>query len=344
MLSQEFVSGYQRDVTGAASLSTKFAELMTPAAEWSADFGKILYDRLADPQGEISVRNGLTGDYVGWSNAGAVAIAQQLSLDQGPDSLKANMELNFHRLNGVMLGMWQPIVNPEAYGDADFSRSVIPFLQDVLAITGLRHYMERNRVSGSRSQLEYFADENRERRNYFEGIGNEIDAAIVLLEFARHHPDLTVVPAPSQFSKRSNQNGVNRNANFVVATKDGRALGVQVSSFVTPELKARYDADRIVLVDGRVDLGNQRAVRTDPRRSAKSVQVWSCIIAAARARNFQAHGPRISQFREAGMFGGNEGERQLMNMSRIARQLLNGVRPRTREAVQVVGERILEHL
>ncbi len=347
MIAPDYAAVYSRDVRVDVEADDQFAELMAEPRDYSAKFGALLMDRLVQVDNGPSIDPGFVQSYFVWANTRLPLIHRQLASGTSPQHLRGLTEINFHRLNAMMLAMWEPVYRPENFGSQRKYLGTIPTMQDALAICGVQNVIMRYRTASPQADFAYFKPENEGIRSVIEGNGNEFDAAIVLLEFIRRlqkkdtpHRDLTVVPAPMQFSnQRGGDNGRNRNANFIVYSRDGQAVGVQVGSSVSSEDRKRYDSSRIILVDGRIDLGNQRAVRTATRSSSKSIQTWSGIVAAQRVSNFSTYGQRGRQLAATGLR-----EHQYLSLRRSARHVLEGVRPRTDEAVRIVGERILKNL
>ncbi|MFS3127611.1 hypothetical protein ACLM5J_04320 [Nocardioides sp. Bht2] len=190
-------------------------------------------------------------------------------------------EINFHILNHAMLAMWSLAIGvPTDHSRAQEIRDA----QISLALAGTHHAEDRDRRTDHTPDA-YYAEENAAYRRKISGIATELDAAIVLLELCKRHPDLCVLPAPRRFEAFSaavlDEEGrhVNANSDFVVFnTKELLVIGVQVKTSVGANTQA-YSNDHVVLLDGVHDLGNTRAVRLDPRRSDRRIKPWPGLIA-----------------------------------------------------------------
>lgn len=128
----------------------------------------------------------------------------------------------------------------------------------------------------------------------YEGVINEIETAIVLLEVQKRHPGLVVVPAPAQF-EQAIYRGVNYNADFLAINPlADQVVGVQTKNNVSRDDQQEYDQNRIALVDGRIDLGNERLSRTTPGRSNVRMMLWPGLISMHLLKELPTHGPTVS--------------------------------------------------
>ncbi len=341
MLTTELVQAYDRDAHLLVDPVSELDQQMEDARMYSARFGEFLFDRLADPTADLDIADKFWYQYAAWTNRGLVQANSWVNNnpDTSDDKLQASTELNFNRLNAAMLNMWIPLIYPDQFDDQEVRRT-ISISQDKLALWGLNSYIARDKIAGQDNDYKYFSPENAPFRDVLEGIVNEFDTAIVLLEVMRRHPEITVVPAPKQFERKSNShNGKKPNADFVVVSKDGRAIGVQVKSTVRSGNVQAYDPDRIVLVDCKIDLGNEQVRRTKPGKSEQSVQTWAGIVSAQRVQRMKFHGARQSIMSVL-----NVNEQTVVRARLMARDILQTTRSRTDEAVRIVGDRVLTHL
>ncbi len=251
-----------------------------------------------------------------------------------PDvGLRARNEVNFHAMNRHMLGMWEPLTRG-GWSSEERRREHITYAQSSLAVEGLFYYMSRQRIADADGSHAMFTPAYKELYERTTGIIQEVDAAIVLLDVVRRYRNLTVVPAPMQF-ERSRQR--RRNVDFVVVDAEaGRAVGIQVKSKVNPKDFAEADKDRVVFVDGDVDLGNVKAMRTQRGKSDRRVVAWPGIIAARRMSLIKTHGKGRTQV------GGSS--RNIMKLKIEAERLVGDTQVDYRGLSQVIGERILERI
>lgn len=167
------------------------------------------------------------------------------------------------------------------------------------------------------------------RKGFHAGLLSEVDAAVLMFELSKRHKWLTVLPAPAAFESAAGR----ANSDLLLLDLERReALGVQVKSRVHDTAVAKhYLADRVVLIDGSVDLGNTRAVEV-PRRSDPQVVSWPGLIAAHyfASRSDQSqdakHAPNPEWFRR---------------MRGEARRLAAGTSDYRQRALSAVSERIL---
>ncbi len=107
------------------------------------------------------------------------------------------------------------------------------------------------------------------------------------------------MPGPIQFERHASaktEEGTNHNADFIVIDMNKRrSVGIQTKSFFArQETVDKYDPERIVCIDGAMDLANRRAVRTK-HGSTKERQVsWAGMIAADHMRNIHSFGKNES--------------------------------------------------
>ena len=308
-------------------------EDMYPARDWSHRFGQILHDHLNAPNTPIDTAESALEGYAEWVNIDFPKLQERLMIQGESQEIraKAQNELNFHNLNRTMADMWNPVVSGGWKEISTTEReSIINELQDLLALTALHFYARREKAS-----IAYFDQSTALSRASFEGVVNEYDAAVVLLEVVKKRPDLTVVPAPLQFEHGDKS----LNADFVVISQEGKAVGVQVKSSVKNGDVVNYDPKRIVLVDGRIDFGNELARRTNPRQSDREIVTWAGLICMSRvAYSIKPYGPRSKELQQS-LTGTH-----LAGMKMRAKSLLGGVRPNFHEATHVVSERVLRHL
>ena len=178
-----------------------------------------------------------------------------------------------------------------------------------------------------------FQPEYEELNRYLTGMIQEFDAAIILLEFARSQPNLTIVPAPLQF-EHSNRR---RNVDFVVANViDQRAVGVQVKTNARRETVEGADKRRVVFVDGTTDLGNVKAMRIDTTSSRERVRPWPGIIAAKRVEGVPSHGKSLTR---AGVHPSS-----IRYLKEQAREMVGTIRVDYADLASKIGQRILAKL
>ncbi|MEN2740860.1 hypothetical protein ABCS02_23970 [Microbacterium sp. X-17] len=162
------------------------------------------------------------------------------------------------------------------------------------------------------------------------GMLTEFDTAVLLLELAKQHPWLVVLPAPAAFEAAAGR----ANADLVLLDLERReALGVQVKTRIRdPRVVLHYRGDRVVLVDGWTDLGNTRLVEI-ARRSDQRLVSWPGLISAHYL------GSRSNASQDI-LRAGNRG--WLTGMRDEARRLTVGTTDFRRRALSAVRDRILD--
>lgn len=259
---EEFAEAYTRDLSDAVVVSDP---RMQAARRFDQMFGQVLHDTLMgqEPTTEI--------DPIGYTNHRErfAALALELLDSDDEDDLQLFQELTFHLQNTSMIFNW--LSREHRYTNLTCS-------QDALALSALDAYKKRYEAI---KEGTYFTDALEQVRWRVEGYLHEIDAGIVLCEYAKKHGDMTVVPGPSRFQDKAGR----ANADFIVLDfENRRALGVQVKAYIaSADVLAKYDPERIVFIDGSVDLGGSRTMRIDVDRSVKMRAVaWGGEIAARR--------------------------------------------------------------
>jgi len=332
MNSAAFVAAYPFNAPRATMEGQPLPELMRDSRALAQRFGQVLHTYLLHPGKPVSEIPGVVTDYVDWLNTGFIPLLSKLNATDSPEGNHALNELNFHSLNMCMGLMWLPMhegnwtLNPKERCVA------ISHTQDILAIRGLNAYWQREQISGIKQDYAYFSDKNNERRATFEGVLNEFDAAIVLLEVIKRRPDLTVLPAPLQFEKSRHKTAVD----FVVVSIAGQAIGVQMKSLLLSGTKDTYDSDRVVCLDAKIDFGNVLARRTTPGKSHVKQVGWAGIICAQRVKQINTIGEHQHLLKLEKL------DVKTVNRNKfVACQLLKNIRPNMPEIVGRVSDRIL---
>lgn len=293
MQSQEYAQSIPRNVLDEQLLISGDAAYITAAQRWSANFGELLHDRLSNPTAGLSQQRleKTFEDYEGWLEADFRPTVKRAESSDSPEALLARQRLNFHVLNGSMRLMWQALTN-EGWPSKLMHSVSISASQESIALYGLDQYIKREPATKPTANYAYFGAGNSDARASLEGRLQEADAALILLEICKRNPGLTVVPAPLQFEQLQGK----ANANFIVVDcVQNESIGVQVKSRAQAQ---DFDAARIVIVDGSVDLDNVKGTRTDSRKSSIRTVTWAGAICAHYA--FEAlskkrgHSPLLS--------------------------------------------------
>lgn len=213
---------------------------------------------------------------------------------------------NFYTLTGAMMSAWLPVLYDELDVPREDRLHGINVSQARLALEGLgvayslktlsstpdEHYQHPENystdITRQRTPYMMFSANYEPLRSWLVGYGNEVDAAIILLEVMKQRPNLTVVPAPPQFEAGP----ARHNVDFIALdTAEREAVGIQVKSSIYDAGKLeRYDRDKIVFIDGQTDLDNTKAVRRGPYRSETRSVSWPGLISLEHFDRLKTYG------------------------------------------------------
>ena len=289
MDSSEFVQAYRRKPIEAKAPETYGADTFMDARKYADVFALLLHDVLSgnsDDETGVAAQAALA-NYPQFIGHGLRELDTQLYIKGDDESLAKLNEINFHWLNYAMLPMWELLMRGDTVSPEE-RKSAIRFSQDMLAYDGCFQYFYRDKLAGAGGDYHYFGPEMYGIRHTHEGRLHERDAAIALLDIARTDESLIVVPSPGVF-EHSHNKAVNVDF-MVIDTRENRAVGVQVKSRITPENLLQYDNERIVFIDGSVDLGNSRYMRTSFKTSKKREVSWAGILSADHMKGLQTQG------------------------------------------------------
>jgi len=325
MKSVEFLEAYQRDLVPSQVYNETANQQIQAAQLYSYGYGHILHDSLSGQTQGLSERASQLTEYEEQANFSDL----EMSMLANGNDWKYRNEVNFLGLNYHMAGMWQPVIN----GSWNKGGNVTPIRHTLngLALDGLLYYQYRENYLRRRGDEAFQSEASQFVFSRMEGAMQECDATIVLVNWVKSHPNLTVVPAPAQFEHSSGR----ANADLVVVdTVEKRAVGVQVKTKASEHVRRRYDPERIVVVDSE-DLGNVRVLASKNKRGGEAPRPWPGIIAASRVLDIktqqdQNFGPQAIQ--------------TILKRKMVARQILGNLRVDYREVSREIGARILEKL
>jgi hypothetical protein len=313
----------------------EISDLLMPARKWANTFGTILHDYLSD-EALCKPALSMLSEYEFWGATRLPYIAHEVMPLRDNKNLAAANELNFNTLNAGMIDMWKPIFR--GGWEKGEQAAAIKKSQDIVAMDGLELYSQREHYTKTKLS-EYFSFKNLDRRIRFEGMVNEFDTAIVLMDIIKDRPTMTVVPAPAQFEHGAKTT----NADFIVVDTDPdnrRAIGVQVKMAIRAEDQARYDKSRIVLVDARIDLGNHLPKRLERLSSTQTNVAWAGLICASHIQHAKTYGKNIHTAVNMNV----QNRKHIIRIRGQANQMLQNIRPNVHEASRVVGKRVLDSL
>jgi hypothetical protein len=228
-------------------------ETLVAADTWSGFFDEILRSALLDPTSPPDYNAFSRGiiDYAVFYMLQLKPILQKsLNLVRSERSRNLSNRMNFHSLNLAFLRHWQQVMMMGT-NEIKIPDNLHRQAQILLAGEAVQYMRLRDTIPPKQY---YSSDEGqRLKKKTWEGILNEFDTGIVLLEIATRHPDWIVLPAPGGFEHDNND----ANVDFIVIdTTRGEIIGVQTKTAVSERDHRHYDARRVILVDGMIDFGN----------------------------------------------------------------------------------------
>lgn len=285
----KFVDTHKGDRRPKVEYHGRQKELLDEADRWSDFFSDVLLDRFnregefMPPQQAVNLLRG----YYSWATTQLqpefLTMAANVRTER---SRRLVNRLNFHMLNQAFMQQWLPFLVGYRPPDAIAEREKL-LAKDHAACSAVDLMKLREKIP-----LDDYYDDNLQanmRRRAYEGTLTEYDAAITLLESTRNHPELTVLPAPSSFEHSQNQG--NANADFMVLDlAQYEVIGAQSKSFVSDKDRERYDSDRVMLLDGVVDMGNTSRRHGRLRTSRPTAG----LIAAEHILGAKTHGKSTS--------------------------------------------------
>lgn len=281
MLASEFLQPYPRHLSENHIHRGAEPPAVREVQDYSYTYGRIVHAAMNDQPDHITP---LLPKIVSFEESNTFGDVE-LQLLNTPGAWRYRNEVNFYALNTHMDYLWRPLIH-NAWPNNNRT-GTLHFAMNALAYEGMKLYGVRESIVRSKGSEELYTEENKDVLERFSGALQEVDAAIVVIDAIRKHENLTVVPAPLQFERSAPQTNADL---LVIDTTEKRMVGVQVKSRVTSKDVDRYDPDRIVLLDGDIDLGNIRVVRTKKRRSTTEPKPWPGIVAASRVHNIKLHG------------------------------------------------------
>lgn len=292
MHSAEFVTPYRRTIPEHELHRQPMADALQTARFWDHAYGEVLHDRLSSGK-PVNVDHYSDRSYPDFCIDELPHIPT--AINRAPESIEDKYrllgEMTFHIMNNAMHPMWFPLFEDSQIMQTPSERlRYLSYAQSIIALQGLSYYVQRESLAGKRSGYAYFDTDHEYQRKYTEGLTNELDAGLILLEAIKPFSDLTVVPGPRQFESDGKRN-VPYAADFVVVSSENKAVGVQVKSFIASQNQIDdYDRSRIMLIDGRVDLGNSRVARTKQESSHVRKVSWGGVLSAHFARKISFQG------------------------------------------------------
>jgi|GEM_PF-1055638 len=297
MLMTEFVEPYPR--TLGAYADYEYRRTMDATNEetgrmWSHRFGVVLHDGMTGRESHEQFLDEVP-KYMQWN--GSVVAEQTHLFDTPADKLEARNESNFHALNRGMIFLWEPFIS--GWKSEHGRKLTLQYAEHALALEGFKYYLGREQyIKDAGGVHALYAKEASDFLVSTAGVMLEFDVALTAIDILKNHPDFakhsaTVIPAPAQFER----NHKPRNVDFVVADHTTeRAVGLQSKLRITPKDIEITDHERVVLIDGSIDLDNVLALRTEKGSSKTTVRAWPGIIAAKKVLEIKTKGKGRSPF------------------------------------------------
>lgn len=278
MHSEEFTEAYPLDISEEDIHKGEYSKLISEAQDWSYRFGRRLHLSLTGGTPDTFTDPDEIRTYCGWgTNVVDTAIdLTGMALNGNHDALRAMNEFNFNLMNFFMRSMWEPIFQG-AWRSEDSRRHCIQAAQLDLAVAGSIYITSRQLWSNKHGTAVWFdKDDVGVLTDTMNGILQEIDSAIVLLEVIKKYPKLTVMPAPVNFERM----GGGDNVDFVVVdTEERNAIGAQVKTNLHRHTIRRANPRRVVFIDGTRDLCNVKRLRTRHDDDTERKVAWPGLIA-----------------------------------------------------------------
>ena len=292
MNSADFASVYRRSIPEAEQEYGPAVEGLASVRFWDNAYGEVLHDRLTSGE-RVNVDRYDNLSYPDFCVSALTNLPGTIDRAAIPYEQKQRLlgELSFHIHNNAMHPMWFPLLEGNtAFANEQDRLRLISYSQGMIALQGLSYFVQRERLAGKQTLFSYFNTEHEYQRKFTEGLTNELDAGLVLMQVVKSMPDLTVVPGPKQFECDGTRN-VPYAADFVVVSSTNKAVGVQVKSFISDHEQAdKYDKSRLIMIDGRMDLGNARVMRTQQESTRVKNVSWGGLLCAQFATKMSFSG------------------------------------------------------
>lgn len=263
-----FARSYETGRTWSWSSDEQGRLLTAQAAAWAEHFDRILFDHLSGGSAASDARTAqqVIAHYREWHLGSFVSTVRLLEATGHGNAVRL---MHFHTLTNCLLLMWRAVAGHP-------SRPTITQRRQAQLLIALH---AATMVTTREHQVSAAAEAPAVRAARH-GMLTESDAAIVLLELIRHRPGILLVPAPPSFEAGPGH-GAGRNVDLLLLDAVRRTVaGIQIKTRVSPATRQRYDPDLVTIIDGSLDLGNERLVRRSPRHSDLVREAWPGLISA----------------------------------------------------------------
>lgn len=332
MRSLEFVAPYADEMSGDQIHAGSHSQYIEDAQDWSYKFGRFAHSVLRDevPAEGIGAYVDMAS-YATWLQHEGMDLQWRGKEGDQSDYLRCYSEANFHALNQHFMPMWM-LLSEGSWPSERVRRDAFEHMAKQIGVDGLVRYAIRKKFVSQEGTETLFTERNKPFADVTNGALQEFDAAMVLLDVAKKHPDMAVVPAPLQFERGVDST---RNVDFLIIKRMGkRAIGAQVKSNVHGRTASHYDSSRVVLIDGNVDFDNILSMRTKKGSSHEKVVGWPGLLNAKRVQDLPVRGKGMNSHERVGN----------MRVQAMARQVLGEIKVDYPRAVSRIEERILDKL
>ena len=357
MQAAEFVEPYPRTLPLYEELVALPPTALSPkenAMAWGYRFGQLLHDRLSGRLPDTFTTEREIANYAQWNNSSATLTGQFELYGTSTETaqLGNRNRVNFHSLNRSLLSFWRPLIDGAWMPPERPRPYMLHLAQDSLAFEACCYLLDREEVVEQGGGTHVLFEPDMVKKNEIAtGVIQEFDGAIMVLQAMRGRilkPSTLLLPAPPQFERTDADLNVNL---IVVDMERHRAVGVQVESHARRRDARNADRDRVVFIDGDIDLGNSMPVRHSGRSSHEQSTAWPGIIAAKKMceMTFKGKGatPALTSMRE--VFGPLHWQTILMlqtmkQAQHYARRSAGHLRVEFDAIAKRVGERITAKL
>lgn len=301
-------------------------EILKEADKWSDFFESLVLQRFEQPSGPIIEYEELVTTLRGYDRWSREPLAQFMTTLQHNTERSAQLRnyLNFHTMSNAFLDQWYRLAIGVQW-DRKSANTCNSETQDRLALASLLMKREKDKLTGNLTTAS------------IDGILTEYDTGIIILETAKKHPELLVVPAPGRFEHGT----PSKNADFlVIDTEQAQVTGMQSKTSIDTESYNRYDPGYVFMVDARTDLANYISKR-EPGTSKQRPVSMPGLIAAHHIMKW----PKTSNLATKPWLKRTlYDERSLASIKFYARSLTLQTKDTSTEAVHRVGQRALHKL
>lgn len=342
---ERFIDGRVPD--GHKKYTGEFAEHLDQADAWSKAFADVLKQRLENPgaYADAEETEKWLANYIDWANGFIQNVTNKLIV---ANRCRKNDELlnrnNFHALNLCFSSHWYRLLTGSEWSRGE-ARQHNTEAQDMIALSSLQLQKERAKNTPD----EYYNVDDKamcDFRASIEGILNEDDSAIVLLEIAKKHPEIVVVPSPGVFEHGLAEKGMrSKNADFIIIdVAASEAIGAQVKGRVRKDDSESYDPNYVFFIDGEMDLKNTTSIiQKGSPRNRRTTRRASVIHAGTIAAHHVKRWPtKPAELKNRGMIA-TLNRKQKIQIQTYARGLDHRISSLS-TYVDIIGQRALGHL